>query len=152
MEAGWLCESCTINIACQRGPLGIQAVIWACLTASNHEIHQILSCDETCSRAGLRAQHFDEHAFHTGSCLIPNECYSSPPSRSDGWIRSTSHLKTSLAMNMFAPLGGLFIPVRIITLRAELLKWKQGSSAIHVLATLRVSADPWASRRSFGLV
>ena len=25
------------------------------------------------------SQHFDEHALHAGSCLIPNECYSSPP-------------------------------------------------------------------------
>ena len=33
------------NIARQRGPLGPEKAIWACLTASNHEIHQYLSRD-----------------------------------------------------------------------------------------------------------
>ena len=71
-EAGELCESCTIIIVRQHGPLGSGTVIWACLAASNHEIHEITSCDEIPSSAGIRAQHFDEHALLGQCSLISN--------------------------------------------------------------------------------
>ena len=87
---GELCESCTIIIVRQHGPLGSGTVIWPCTAASNHGIHENPSCDETCPSAGLRTQHFNEHALHTEPCLIPNECYFSPASRSDSCILSTS--------------------------------------------------------------
>ena len=86
-EAGKLCESCTIIIVRQHGPLGSGTVIWPCLTASNHAIHDIPSCDKSCSSAGLSAQHFNEHALHTRPCLIPKECYAIPPlcASTDPW-------------------------------------------------------------------
>ena len=45
------------NIARQRGPLGSDTAIWACLTASNHEIRLYLSCDEIFPPANLRIRH-----------------------------------------------------------------------------------------------
>ena len=49
------------NIARQRGPLGPDTAIWACLTASNYKINQIVSCDETCPSANLRIRHVGCH-------------------------------------------------------------------------------------------
>ena len=57
------------NIARQRGPLGPEKAIWACLTASNHEIHQYSSCDGTCPARDLYTRDNNEHAVHTGSFL-----------------------------------------------------------------------------------
>ena len=54
-------ESC---IARQRGPMGSGTSIWPCLTAYNHEIHEILSRDEVCPPAGLRAHDNNRH----GAC------------------------------------------------------------------------------------
>ena len=73
-----------------------------CLTASKHEKSRNPSSGNTCSSAGLRTQHFNEHALLGEPCLIPNECYSSPASRSDRWILSTLHLKHLLATHTFA--------------------------------------------------
>ena len=57
------------NIARQRGPLGPDTAIWACLTASNHEIHQYSSCDGTCPARDLSTRDNNKHAVHTGSVL-----------------------------------------------------------------------------------
>ena len=54
------------NIARQRGPLGPEKAIWACLTASNHEIHQYSSCDGTCPSRDLYTRDNNRHAAHTG--------------------------------------------------------------------------------------
>ena len=81
--------------------------------------------------------------------LIPKVCYSCPLSWSDVRIMSTSSLKHLLAINSFASIWHAIFPGPIITLRAWASKRKQGSSASHVLSSLRASADPWASERSF---
>ena len=57
------------NIARQRGPLGSDTAIWACLTASNHEIRQYSSCDRTCPPRDLYTRDNNKHAVHTGSFL-----------------------------------------------------------------------------------
>ena len=57
------------NIARQRGPLGPEKAIRACLTAFNHEIQQNSSCDEICSAADLYTHDNNGHAVHTGSFL-----------------------------------------------------------------------------------
>ena len=87
--------------------------------------HHTMTTHETCSPAGLCTQHFNEHTLHTEPCLVPNECYSSPASRSDSWIMSTSCLKGALAINMFAPKGAAYSHGCIITLRAEASGKKQ---------------------------
>ena len=102
----------------QHGPLGPETVIWARLTALNHEIHEILSRDETRPAAGLRAQHFVGHALLTVYHLIPDECYSSSLSRSDRWILSISCFKHAAATHNLGPHGTCFFPGRIITIRA----------------------------------
>ena len=60
-----------------------------------------------------------------GPSMIPELGCSWPSSNSDSRILSTSRLKHPLATYMFGPHRGLFLPVRIITLRAELLIRKQ---------------------------
>ena len=57
------------NIARQRGPLGPEKAIWACLTASNHEIHQYSSCDGTCAPRYPYTRDNNKHAVHTGFFL-----------------------------------------------------------------------------------
>ena len=57
------------NIARQRGPLGPDTATWACLTASNHEIHQYSSCDGTCPPRDISTRDNNKHAIHTGSIL-----------------------------------------------------------------------------------
>ena len=74
--------------------------------------------------------------------LIPKLCSSSPLSNSDTWIRSTSCLKTRLAINMFGPLGRLLVLGRIITLRALASKRKQNISASHVLFNIARQHGP----------
>ena len=93
---------------------------------------------EICPPAGLRTQHFNEHALHTEPCLIPKECYSSPASRSDSWIMSTSCLKGALATNMFAPKGAAYSHGCIITLRAEASGKKQWELCELLLYELRL--------------
>ena len=92
-----------------------------CLTASKHEKSRNPSSDKTCSPAGLRTQHFNEHALLGEPCLIPNECYSSPASRSDRWILSTSCLKGPLAINMFASLLTPTFPAPLLLSELQLL-------------------------------
>ena len=99
----------------------IRDSIWSCLTSSNHEIHEIPSSDKTCPPAGLRAQHFNEHALHTEPHLIPKDCYPSPSSRSDSWILSISCLKVRLAISTFGRRSHVSSQARIITLRANAL-------------------------------
>ena len=70
-----LCESCDINIARQRGPLGSETSIWACLTASNHEIHKILSCDQPYSSMDLRIRYVGCHELLGQPSLIPKMCF-----------------------------------------------------------------------------
>ena len=55
------------NIARQRGPMGPEKAIWACLTASYHEIRQHSSCDKTCSALYLRTHDNNGHGVDTGS-------------------------------------------------------------------------------------
>ena len=60
-----------------------------------------------------------------GPSMIPKLGYSWPSSNSDSRILSTSRLKDPFAIDMFGPHRVQFLPVRIITLRAELLIRKQ---------------------------
>ena len=57
------------NIARQRGPLGSDMAIWACLTASNHEIRQYSSCGEIFPPVDLCTHDNNRHAGHTGYLL-----------------------------------------------------------------------------------
>ena len=57
------------NIARQRGPLGPDTAIWACLTASNHEIRQYSSRDEIFDPADLCIRDNKRHGAHTSSFL-----------------------------------------------------------------------------------
>ena len=84
--------------------------------------------------------------------LIPKLVRHQVSSNSDRRILSTSCLKARLAINSLASTWHAIFPGIIITLRAWASKRKQGSSASHVLSSLRASADPWASELSFGLV
>ena len=58
-----------MSIARQRGFLSPGTSIWACLTASNHEIHEIPSCDEIYPSAELRAHDNNRHGTNTASNL-----------------------------------------------------------------------------------
>ena len=91
-----------IQIVRQHTKIASERSSGLCLTASKHEKSRNPSSDKTCSAAGLRTQHFNEHALLGEPCLIPKECYSSPASRSDRWILSTLHLKHLLATHTFA--------------------------------------------------
>ena len=73
-----------------------------CPTASKHDKSRNPSSEKSCPPAGLRTQHFNEHALQGEPCLIPNESYSSPASRSDRWILGTLHLKHLFATYTFA--------------------------------------------------
>ena len=134
----------------QHGPLGSGTAIWTCLTASNHENHEIPSCDKTCPSAGLRAQHFNEHALHTEPCLISKECYSCPSSRSDSRILSSSCLKAALATHNLDTKGLAYVHVRIITLRAWASLRKQESSASHCQVSIARQRSEFASETSIG--
>ena len=140
------------GIARQREALGIWAAIWACLTASNHEIIIILSCDQIYSSVKLRIRDVGSPELLGKLSLICLVCSLRISWRSDGWILGTSRLKALLAINMFDPNRACSFPGRIITLRAWASKRKQVSSASHRLVSLRVSADPWASELPLGLV
>ena len=67
--------------------------------------------------------------------------------RSDRWILSISHLKPAFATNMFGPHGPAFLPGRIITLRAELLKEAKYSSTSY-FASFRSSVRRVITRRA----
>ena len=58
------------NIARQRGPLGSETSIWPCLTASNHEIHEILSYDEDCPPVDLHIRDVGCHELLAQLSLI----------------------------------------------------------------------------------
>ena len=91
-----------IQIVRQHTKIASEMPFGLCLTASKYENSRNPSADKSCSAAGLRAQHFNEHALQREPCLIPKECYSSPASRSDRWILSTLHVKHLFATHTFA--------------------------------------------------
>ena len=97
---------------------GHPAVIWACLTASNQDIHENLSCDETCPAMDLRIRDVGSPELLAEPCLIPEVGSLAISFQSDRWIRSTSRLKARRATHSFDPRCACSFPGRIITLRA----------------------------------
>ena len=135
-----LCKSCSCDIARQRGPLGSETLKSRSNPGSDHGNPKHPSCDETCALVKLQIRDVGSPGVLTGPCLIPLVCSLAIWLQTNEWILSTSRLKHPLAIDSFGPHRGLSLPVRIITLRAELLIRKQWSSASHCQVSLRVSA------------
>ena len=115
------------HIARQRGALGPEKVIWACLTASNHEIRQILSCDETCSPADLQIRHVGCHELLRQLSLILEVGSLRTWRQLIERIRSTSCLKARRAINSFALRGQLLSPVALLLYELWLLNGSKGA-------------------------
>ena len=101
-------------IARQRGPLGSETSILACLTASNHEIYHISIMHETCSPVDLRIRDVECHELLRKSSLVYLVCSLAASLQTNGWILSTSRLKTPLAIDSFGPQGQLLTPVALL--------------------------------------
>ena len=102
------------NIARQRGPLGPEKAIWACLTASNHEIVMILSCDKIYPPVKLKIRDVGSPELLADPCLIPEVGSLAISFRSDGWIRSTSRFKARRATHSFDSQCACSFPGRIM--------------------------------------
>ena len=87
------------GISRQRDLLGPGTSTVPCLTASNHEILIILSCDETCSSVDLRIRDVGSPELLAEPCLIPLVGSLAISLNSEVWILSTSCLKHPRATN-----------------------------------------------------
>ena len=94
----------------QRGLLGPGTSTGPCLTASNHEILMIPSCDETCSSVDLEIRDVGSPELLAEPCLIPLVCSLAILLNSEVWILSTSCLKHPRATHTF-DLRGCCLPL-----------------------------------------
>ena len=84
----------------------------------NHEIHEILSCDEIYSPVKLQIRDVGSPDLLAEPGLIPEDGSLAIPFNSDDWILSTSRLKHLHATHSFASIWLLLPTGRIITPRA----------------------------------
>ena len=95
-----------IVIACQRGPMGPDTSILACLTASDHEIYDFHDIDETLTYGKLSHMDFlgDPVAFY-GSRLIISKTRKdeSPNEYKDPEIFANNHLKSTYSFTWILP-------------------------------------------------
>ena len=101
----------------QHSEIASEGSLGPCLAASNDEIQENLSFDETIPSADLCARENDKHESTTDLSLVPKVCYSCPSCNSDSMILSASYLKTVLAIDSFAPRGMPESHSTIMTLR-----------------------------------
>ena len=79
-EAVELCESCTFNIARQRGPLGSELSPGPRQTSPNHEIIKIYHVTRPVLRLGSMLSISMDMGLSLAASLIPELCYSSSAS------------------------------------------------------------------------
>ncbi len=87
----------------------------------NHEIHEILSCDEICAPVDLRIRDVGSPELLAEPGLIPEDGSLAIPFNSDEWIMSMSRLKHLHATHSSALRGLRSHPVALLLYELELL-------------------------------
>ena len=114
-----------------------------CLTASNHEILMILSCDETCPPVDLRICDVGSPELLAEPCLIPLVGSLAISLNSEAWILSTSCLKHPRATYSFGLRGSCLPHVALLLYE---LSFTNGSR----VALRDIAKYHCASARNFG--
>ena len=92
-----------MTIACQRGPMGPDTSILACLTATGHEIYHFHHADKTLAHFNLRHMDFldDPDAFYGRRLIISKTRKDeSPNEHKDPEIFANNHLKFTYSFGL----------------------------------------------------